>query len=108
MKIKPIPELIESQPYARLEELYRKLGWDGKKDVDSSKVRLSEDDWLAMLSREIEHAKTVITGMNEIDIRIAVGMLWANMGPSGGGKHPGMVELCPGWLEEPEMNKNAV
>jgi len=87
---------------------YRKLGWDGEKVVDPSRVRLTEDDWLAMLGKEIEHAKTVITGVHEIDIRIGVGMMWANIGPSGGGRHPGMVELHPGWVKDPEVVANAV
>ena len=107
MMIKPIPELTESNPVDRLKELYRKLEWDGEKVVDPSKVRVTEEDWSTMLGEEFEHAKAVLEA-HEIDIRIGVGMLWTNIGPSGGGRHPGEVELHPGWLKEPEVAADVV
>jgi len=106
----PIPAVTAREPQDRLVEFYRKLGWDGKKTIEPSLVKLTESDWMALLEAEIEHARTVFTDMHEQDIRIGVGMMWANVGPSGGGRPPGMVELHPGWVRpwpgKPERGNN--
>ncbi|WP_073239196.1 hypothetical protein [Desulforamulus putei] len=98
VKILPIPTLSADSPGERLTEFYRKLGWDGEAILDPVYVRLTEEDWQNLMIAEVTHAKAVITNMNESDIIVGMGMLWANIGPSGGGKTPGMVELHPGWV----------
>ncbi|MCL6557576.1 MAG: hypothetical protein K6U74_02010 [Firmicutes bacterium] len=100
MKTVPIPQLTEKDPYPRLMEFYRKLGWNDEMIIKPNLVNLTEKDWLALLSAEIEHAKVTVTDIHELDVHISIGMIWANIGPSGGGQTPGMVELHPGWLEE--------
>ena len=98
MKTVQIPQLSEKEPLARLKEFYRKLGWDGVKELQPNLVKLTEEDWRALLGTEIDHAKAVITDVHELDIRVGVGMMWTNIGPSGGGQTPGMVELHSGWV----------
>lgn len=97
VKTVSIPRLTERDPANRLKEFYQKLGWDGISYLDPGLVKLTEEDWAILLKTEIDHAGTVVTGISEIDVRIGVGMMWANTGPSGDGQTPGMVELHPGW-----------
>lgn len=98
IKIVPIPTLSADNPGERVKEFYRQLGWDEKTTLNPACVRLTEEDWRDLITAEIVHAKAVITDASEVDIRIGIGMLWTNIGPSGGGKTPGMVELHPGWV----------
>jgi len=93
----PIPTLTKNRPGERLTEFYRKLGWDEKSVLDPTRVKITERDWRDIISNEIAHAKAIID-INELDIRVGIGMLWTNTGPSGGGKTPGKVELHPGWI----------
>ncbi|MCL6477071.1 MAG: hypothetical protein K6T65_01520 [Peptococcaceae bacterium] len=110
METVQIPQLTEKEPADRLNEFYRKLGWDGVQQLEPNLVKLTEDDWTTLLGAEITHAKTVITDMHEMDIHIGVGMMWANIGPSGSGRTPGMVELYSGWVRpwpgQPERGKD--
>jgi hypothetical protein len=99
--LKPIPELTEADPQHRLVEFFRKLGWDGEAQVDPTLVKLHEEDWQHMLRKETEHAKKVLAGQaSPVELAVSLGFLWMNWGPSAGGRHRGMVELHPGWVEE--------
>lgn len=93
----PIPVLTEKEPKDRLAEFYRKLGWDGVSCLEPDLVRLTEEDWLDLLWAEFNHATAVVTNLSEIDACVGIGIMWANIGPSGDGQTPGMVELHSGW-----------
>lgn len=94
--LKPIPELTETNPAARLVEFYAKLGWNMEDQLDPTRVRMWRDDLNALVAAETEHAKRVLTdpGSNPV---LLVGFLWASKGPSADGVTPGKVELHPGW-----------
>jgi hypothetical protein len=98
IKTSPIPVLTAKEPKDRLAEFYQKLGWDDTSYLEPNLVKITEEDWLYLLDAELTHAKSIITDMHEVNVRIGVGMMWANTGPSGDGQTPGMVELHPEWM----------
>jgi len=97
IKLKPIPTLSADLPGDRLVEFYRLLGWDGRSEVEPTKVRLCQQDWQKLVEAEIEKAKQLYPDLSPIEVNLAIGLLWVNKGPSCCGGTPGMVELLPGW-----------
>ncbi|RJO61957.1 MAG: hypothetical protein C4542_05240 [Dehalococcoidia bacterium] len=98
IKTAPIPALTAKEPADRLEEFYRKIGWDGEMTVDPSKVKVTGDDYQRILEVEREHARKIYTKLSSSDIACGINIFWCNSGPSGSGKTPGMVELHAGWV----------
>ena len=99
----PIPELTEEAPGDRLLEFFRRLGWDGKREVNPALVKLHVSDWQRIVGEEMERAREICRGQaSPSEISIGVGFLWMNWGPSGGGSTPGMAELHPGWIAPPQ------
>ncbi len=92
MKTVSIPELKNEDPVLRLSEFYEELGWDRKSSIDTSKVIITEDDWGAIVDKEIKHADEIESGSG-----LLIGLLWMNQGPSGWGDTPGKVKLLAGW-----------
>ncbi|MGI9951960.1 hypothetical protein V3F56_06300 [Moorellaceae bacterium AZ2] len=97
--LKPIPALEEEHPAERLIEFYRKLGWDGKKIVDPTKVKMHRDDAIRLVQAEMERAYQYWPEVPRSQIAVEIGFLWMNSGPSGNGEVRGMVELLPGWVQ---------
>ncbi|SMB96855.1 hypothetical protein SAMN00808754_1691 [Thermanaeromonas toyohensis ToBE] len=98
--LKAIPVLEKEHPAERLGEFYRKLGWDGKKVVDPTKVKMHRDDFTRLVQAEMERAYHYWPQVPRSRIALEVGFLWMNQGPSSDGEVPGMVELLPGWLQK--------
>lgn len=95
-----MPALTAKKPTERLTELYRKVGWDGEKTLDPTKVKITESDYQHLIEDEQKHAKATYPELSEPEIKFGVNALWLNSGPSGSGKTPGMVELYDGWVRE--------
>lgn len=102
METRPIPELEAVNPEERLVEFYQKLGWDGKAVVDTSRVRLTLEDWMCLIENERQFARNQADGDSAVVAKagLKAGLFWMNYGPSGDGQTPGRVELLPGWLAE--------
>lgn len=96
----PIPELTAEEPGERILEFYKKIGWDGQSVIDPMKVRVTREDHTNIYLREVEHALNTIKDVSPADIKLGIGFLWMNSGPSCEGETPGMVELLPGWITE--------
>lgn len=96
--LKPVPELTEVDPGDRLQEFYRKLRWEKEQVLDPTLVKMDGSELTEIIAGEMAHAREVIA--NTGDLAVAVGLLWMNKGPSGGGGTPGFVELHPGWVRE--------
>lgn len=94
----PIPELTAKLPNERLMEFYEKIGWDRQCTLDPMKVRITRQDHMKLYENEMEHALKEIKDASPSDIKLSVGFLWMNNGPSCEGETPGMVELLPGWM----------
>lgn len=98
--VKPIPVLEEEHPAERFKEFYRRLGWDGKKIVDPTKVKMHRDDFTRLVQAEMERAYHCWPDVPRSQLALEIGFLWMNSGPSSDGETPGMVELLPGWQKK--------
>lgn len=98
--VKSIPVLEEEHPAERFKEFYRKLGWDGTKVVDPTRVKMHRDDFVRLVQAEMERAYHYWPQVPRSQIALEIGFLWMNFGPSSDGETPRMVELLPGWQQK--------
>lgn len=102
MKVVNIPTLTAADSAERLVEFYRRLGWNGERELDPKLVRMTREDAMTLLEQEMKHARETVPG--DPTIAAQVGLLWMNWGPSSQGETPGRVELLPGWIEDADKN----
>lgn len=98
--LKPVPELTEVDSSDRLQEFYRKLGWDEQQVLKPTLVKMHDADLNKIISGELAHAREIFADVSDLDIALGVSFLWLNKGPSAGGNVSGYVELHPGWVQE--------
>lgn len=93
VKLPNFDALEGSTPEEKLAAFYRALGWDGESCANPMKVHLHEDD----------HNQLFASAMDMVPVwdKARVGMIYVNIGPSGGGTCKGWVDVEKDWIELP-------
>jgi hypothetical protein len=83
----------------RMLNFYKALGWDGKSDIDPTKIIISEDDWQDICKLEMDRAEEEYPE-HPGDARVTAGLIMMNYGPSAENVGKGTVRLLSGWIKE--------
>lgn len=91
MEILPLPEFHGDSPIEIIGNIYKDLGW-GEQNLNPTKVKISEDDWLRLYT-------CVTARETNVDSVVAAGLFLVNYGPSGDRTlTKGSICLEDGWL----------
>jgi hypothetical protein len=76
----------------RILNFYKELSWDGKSDIDPTKIIISEDDWQDICKLEMDRAEKEYPD-HPGEARVAAGLVMMNYGPSAGNIKRGTVKI---------------
>jgi hypothetical protein len=90
--VKDLPKFRGDDTSEVLVNFFKDLGWDERKEVDPTKVKMAKED----INLLVQHMMNFGTDVSE---KAAIGMLFVNKGPSSSESVPkGKVLLEEGWI----------